>query len=111
MRGHVRERSPGSWELRAYAGRDALTGRKRYKTKTVRAKGRREADKALAAFVTELEKSGVAAGGTFGELVERWIATAAPGWSPANEVTVRNAVSYYLGPLDRGLGTGLELSS
>ncbi len=51
VRGHVRERSPGSWELRAYAGRDALSGRKRYKTKTVRAKGRREADKALAAFV------------------------------------------------------------
>ena len=99
MRGHVRERSRGAWELRAYAGRDALSGRKRYKTKTVRVSGRREAEKALAAFVTELETSGVAADGTFGELVERWIATAVPGWSPANEVTVRNAVSYYLGPL------------
>jgi hypothetical protein len=55
----------------------------------VRVKGRREAKKALAAFVTELEGAGVAAGGTFGELVERWIATAAPGWSPANEMTVR----------------------
>ncbi len=90
MSGHVRERSPGAWELRAYAGRDALSGRKRYKTKAVRWRGRREAEKALAAFVTELETSGVGADGTFGELVERWIATAVPGWSPANEVTVRN---------------------
>ena len=88
-----------AWELRAYAGRDALRGRKRYKTKTVRVRGRREAEKALAALVTELETSGVAADGTFGELVERWIATAVPGWSPANEVTVRNTVSYYLAPL------------
>ena len=37
--------------------------------------------------------------GTFGELVERWIATAVAGWSPANAVTVRNTVSYYLVPL------------
>lgn len=98
MRGHVRERSAGSWELRAYAGRDPLTGRKRYETKTVHARGRREAEKALASFVAGLETS-VAADGTFAELVERWIATASPGWSPANEVTVRRTVSYYLGPL------------
>lgn len=98
MRGHVRERSAGAWELRAYAGRDPLTGRKRYETKTVRASGRREAEKALASFVSRLETS-VAADGTFGELVERWIETASPGWSPANEVTVRRTVSYYLGPL------------
>ncbi|HSH60097.1 MAG TPA: site-specific integrase [Acidimicrobiales bacterium] len=76
-----------------------LTGRKRYSTRTVRVKGRREAEKALAAFVTELQTSGMVAGGTFGELVERWIETALPGWSPANEVTVRNTVSYYLGSL------------
>jgi integrase len=99
VRGHLRERGQGAWELRAYAGRDALTGRKRYSTRTVRVKGRREAEKALAAFVTELETSGMASGGTFGELVERWIATAVPGWSPANEVTVRNTAAYYLGPL------------
>ena len=98
MRGHVRERGRGSWELRAYVGRDPLTGQKRYKTKTVRASGQREAEKALAAFVTSLE-AGVPANGTFGELVERWIETASPGWSPANQVTVRNAVTYYLPPL------------
>ena len=99
MRGHARERGPGHWELRVHLGRDPLTGRTRYKTKTVPAGGRREAERALAAFVTDLSGVGVATDGTFGELVERWIATALPGWSPANEVTVRNTVAYYLGPL------------
>ena len=41
------------------------------------ARGRREAEKALASFVASLETS-VAADGTFAELVERWIATASP---------------------------------
>jgi len=99
MRGHARERSPGRWELRAYVGRDPLTGRTRYETRTVAARGRREADKALATFITALSTSGAVADGTFGELVERWIATASPGWSPANQLTVRNTVAYYLGPL------------
>ncbi len=99
MRGHARERGPGRWELRAYVGRDPLSRRARYKTKTVSARGRREAERALAAFVASLEGVEVTADGTFGDLVQRWIATASPGWSPANEVTVRNAVSYYLGPL------------
>ena len=35
--GSMRQRSPGSWELRAYAGVDALTGKVRYQTRTVRA--------------------------------------------------------------------------
>ncbi len=111
MRGHVRERSPGAWELRADAGRDALSGRKRYKTKTVRVRGRRESEKALAAFVTELETSGVAADGTFGELVERWIATAVPDWSPNNEVTVRNTASYHLGGAQEAVGVHGTFSS
>ncbi len=74
-----------------------MSGRKRHRTKTVRVRGRREAEKALAAFITELETSGVAADGTFGERVERWIATAVPGVT-GQQVTVRNTVSYYLGP-------------
>lgn len=87
------------WELRGYVGRDPLTGRKRYETKTVTVLGRREADKALAAFVTALGSEGAVADGTFGELVERWVATASVGWSPANAVTVGNVVSFYLAPL------------
>lgn len=102
MRGHARQRRPGTWELRAYLGRDRLTGRKRYQTKTIAVRGRREAEKALAAFVAGLDGPAHVGDGarvSFGELVQRWIATASPGWSPSNEVTVRRTVAYYLAPL------------
>jgi hypothetical protein len=35
MKGYMRERS-GGWELRVYAGRDPVSGRMRYLTRTVR---------------------------------------------------------------------------
>jgi hypothetical protein len=35
MRGHMRQRGD-AWELRVYVGRDAVTGRERYTTKTLR---------------------------------------------------------------------------
>lgn len=101
MAGHARQRGNGTWELRAYVGRDPVTGRKRYATRTVAVKGKREADKALAAFVAAVG-AGVArpsAAVTFSELVERWIDTASPGWSPSNEVIVRRIASTYLAPL------------
>ena len=101
MRGHARERGAGKWELRVFLGRDPLTGRKRYRTKTVTARGRREANRALAAFVAGADRAapGPDADITFGELVERWTATASVGWSPSNEVTVRRIVTFYLQPL------------
>ncbi len=102
MAGHSRQRGNGNWELRAYIGRDPVSGRKRYATKTVAAKGKRAADKALATFVAGLGAGGVtrpSASVIFGELVERWIETAGPGWSPSNDVTVRRIVGSYLAPL------------
>ena len=41
MRGHLRQRGPNTWELRAYLGRDLLTGRHRYRTRTLKG-GKRE---------------------------------------------------------------------
>jgi len=35
MRGHIRQRGD-TWELRAYVGRDPVTGRKKYLTRTFR---------------------------------------------------------------------------
>ncbi len=69
VRGHMRQRSKATWELRAFAGRHPVTGRDRYKTKTVKG-GKRAAEEALAAFVTQVG-AGVATESTFGELVER----------------------------------------
>lgn len=46
MAGSVRQRGKQSWEIRAFAGKDAETGKKRYVTRTVRG-DRREAEVAL----------------------------------------------------------------
>jgi hypothetical protein len=51
--GHIRERSPGSWELRYSLGRDA-TGKRRIATATVRGK-RRDAEKELRRLLRSLD--------------------------------------------------------
>jgi len=54
------ERDPDYWELRAYAGRDPITGRPRYVSRSFRG-GKRDAGKALTQFVTEIEVKGTQA--------------------------------------------------
>ena len=54
MKGSMREKRPGYWELRAFAGADPLTGRKQYRTKTFRGT-KRQASSALAALVTDVD--------------------------------------------------------
>jgi hypothetical protein len=54
MAGHIQQRGETSWRLHAFIGRDA-NGRKRYATKTVHGT-KREADRALAALVTEVSR-------------------------------------------------------
>ena len=99
VRGHMRQRGKGTWELRAFAGRDPVTGRDRYKTKTVKG-GKRVAEEALAAFITQVG-AGVATEATFGELVERWFAVAsvAKDWSPKTIAETRRIIDTRLGPL------------
>lgn len=94
--GHVRQRG-SSWELRAFAGRDPLTGRKVYATRTVRATGRKEAEKLLAGFVAELDDTGgTGEGGTFGELLDKWFAVNAAKWSPGNALNTRRRLDSHL---------------
>ena len=56
MAGTMVERSPGRWWLKVPAGRDPATGRTKYLTKTVDAKGKKEARIELAKFVTEVSE-------------------------------------------------------
>ena len=53
MPGSMRQRGEDSWQLRVHAGRDPITGRKRYVERTFRG-NKRQASKALAALVTEI---------------------------------------------------------
>jgi integrase len=80
----MRRRGP-SWELRVYLGRDPVSDRKRYATRSVRGSKRR-AEGVLRDMVAAAE-SGVThrAGATFGELCEHWLAHAS-GYLAANTV-------------------------
>jgi hypothetical protein len=59
VQGSMRQRGEGSWELRVYLGRDPLSGQKRWTYKTFKG-GKREAQRALAVMVTDVDGSGVA---------------------------------------------------
>ena len=88
----MRERGKGAWELRVYIGRDPVTGRDRYKTKTFKG-GKRAAEEALAAMVAGAGNQ-TASEATFGLLLERWFATASVSrdWSPKTVAETRRII-------------------
>ena len=63
MSGSMREKRPGVWELRAFLGRDTA-GKVRHRSVTFEG-GKRQAQRALAALVAEIEDSGT-------ELIAEW---------------------------------------
>ena len=54
MTGHVRQRSPGSWEIRYSLGTDPATGNRKIATATVRG-SRKDADKELRRLLRSLD--------------------------------------------------------
>jgi len=76
MTGHMQERGPKTWRLSVYVGRDARTSKKRYVQRTVHGT-KREAERALARLVTEVDEGrhSASAAGTFGNLLDRWLET------------------------------------
>jgi integrase len=99
VRGHIRERGKGTWELRVFLGRDPITRRDRYKTRTFKG-GKKDAEKELRALLSTID-AGVVSEGTFGELLERWylVATTSRDWSPKTVVEHRRIIDKQLGPL------------
>jgi integrase len=97
MRGHIRQRGD-AWELRAYVGRDPVTGRKKYLTRTFRG-GKRAAEEALSKFVTEVGGGAHAAqDATVSDLIEQWLSLALPELSPATARGYRWIVDKYIAP-------------
>jgi integrase len=79
----MRPRGENSWNLRVYGGRDPITGRKISVERTVRGT-KREASKALAGMVAEVDRRPVATSGkgTVAALCREWLAHASSSFSP-----------------------------
>jgi integrase len=77
MRGILEQRGEDTWRVRAYAGRQG--GKVRWVSRTVTG-GKRDAQRALAKLVSEVESGQVAAGHpvSLGELVDRWLDDISP---------------------------------
>jgi len=81
MSGHLRARGD-KWELRVYVGRDPISGRKKYLTRSVSG-GKRDAQRALAQMVAEFgDGAHSALDATVGDLIGRWFDLARPELSP-----------------------------
>ena len=87
MAGHLQERGPKTWRLSVYVGRDSRTGKKRYAQRTVHGT-KREAERALARLVTEVDEGrhSASAAGTFGNLLDRWLETKAQSVDPVDDL-------------------------
>ncbi|MGB3412608.1 MAG: site-specific integrase [Microthrixaceae bacterium] len=82
MRGGLRELKPGVWEVRAEAGRDPVSGRRRQVSRTVRGT-KREAQKKLNALVADLDQGNqVGSDATFADVAERWLNLSGADLSP-----------------------------
>ncbi len=70
----MRERSPGTWQLRAFEGVAPITGQKRYGTRSFHGT-KRQAQKALNGLVAEVDGGVVAPSAkTVAGLLEEWLA-------------------------------------
>jgi integrase len=94
----MRQRSAGSWELRVFIGVDPATGRRRYRTMTLRG-SRAEAERELATMVTAaraVREVGVRS--PMSELLEAWFAIASTSWAPTTIRQTRSVLDRYLHP-------------
>jgi hypothetical protein len=78
MEGSLRQRRRASWELRVYAGIDADTRRRRYRSATVHG-NRADAERAFVSLVANVRSTKtIGAQSTMSELLEAWFAIASP---------------------------------
>lgn len=96
VRGSIRERSKGVWELRAYVGRDGLSGKPRQISRTFRG-GKRDANTALAKLVAETSdgKHG-GSNATVAQLLDAWLESAEDRLSPVTIAGYKHSVETYL---------------
>lgn len=89
-----------------YIGVDPATGRRRYRSVTVRG-NRAEAERELAAMVAGVRSTRtIGVRSSVSELLEAWFAVAATGWAPTTTRQTRSVLDRYLQPRLGGLAVG-----
>lgn len=76
MKGHIRNRGPGTWAIKVDIGKDPATGKRRTKWTTIHG-GKRDAEKELRRLLGEIEKPGGFSEPsklTVGEYLKSWLA-------------------------------------
>ncbi len=100
MRGQLRQRGD-AWELRALAGRDPATGRKKYVTLTFHG-SKRAAESELSKLVAEASRGGLSAQDTtLEELLSRWSRPSRSCRSRRRATTVASFAATSCRPSDR----------
>jgi integrase len=98
MKGSLRERRPGNWELIVQMPRDLATGRPRQLSRT-HIGTKREAQRALAALVAEVATGRVSSSSTtLLELLMRWLDQVEDQLSPTSIREYRRIVNKTIGP-------------
>jgi hypothetical protein len=72
VRGTKRKRREGVWEVRAYLGRDPVSGKPRQVSKTVYGSAK-SADEALRDLIDKQAPRSDGMGASFGQLLDRWL--------------------------------------
>lgn len=97
--GHIRQRSPGSWELKYDCGADPITGKRIIRYKTVRGR-KSDAQRELRELLGTVDKGTHVDPGklTVGEWFRRWLAEAQSGVSPKTYERYAEIVNLHLTP-------------
>jgi integrase len=98
VKGSLRERRPGVWELIVQLPRDASTPRGKQLSRTVRGT-KREAQRALAALVTEVSTGRISSSTmSLADLLERWLDHVSEQLSPTTVREYRRLVKKLISP-------------
>jgi integrase len=100
MTGHIRQRSPGSWEIRYTLGTNPATGKRKSATATVKG-GKKDAERELRRLLRTVDTGEHAADParvTAGQWFDRWLASARTEASPATHNRYKAMVDNYLQP-------------
>ena len=94
----MRERKPGKWELIVPVGKDPLTGKPKYRSRSVSG-NRKEAERKLRELCAEVEDGRIVGGDvTFGHLLSEWLNASREELSPTTVKEYERLIAKRIGP-------------